>query len=123
MVMPIRSALANASIASFTSGMTVTCVPSKVGSWASLVLLCGAKYRVATSSHRSRTPSKVSREWSANLSCLVSASTSSHSYSRKSRSRLDSRLDFIGLLLSGRGLQVVVFQHQGVVVHRRAVVG
>ena len=36
-----RSAAANASSACLTSGMTVTVCPSKVGSWASLVLLCG----------------------------------------------------------------------------------
>jgi hypothetical protein len=40
---PTRSALANACSASLTSGMTVTVVPSKVGSLASLSLLCGAK--------------------------------------------------------------------------------
>ena len=77
--MPIRSALANASHASFTSGITVTLSPSKLGSFASLFLLCGAKYRVANCSHRSRTPSKVSRECSANRSRLVSSSTRSHS--------------------------------------------
>ena len=42
----MRSAWANASHASFTSGIIVTFSPSKVGSLASLVLLCVAKYRV-----------------------------------------------------------------------------
>src|SRR3981081_2470577 len=93
--MLIRSAWANASHASFTSPMTVTFSPSKLGSFASLFLLCGAKYRVASCSHRSRTPSNVSRECSANRSRFVSSSTRSHSYSRKSRSRRESRVDFI----------------------------
>ena len=92
--MLIRSASAKASRASLTSGMTVTFSPSKLGSLASLFLLCGAKYLVASCSHRSSTPSNVSRECSANRSRLVSSSTRSHSYSRKSRSRLESRVDF-----------------------------
>src|ERR1700730_1473231 len=65
--MPIamRSARANASSASFTSGMIVTVLPSKLGSFASLFLLCGAKYRVATDSHKSRTSANVSSQCSA----------------------------------------------------------
>ncbi len=51
----IRSACANASHASFTSGMTVTFSPSNVGSLASLFWLCVAKYRVANCSQRSST--------------------------------------------------------------------
>lgn len=41
--MPINSASAQAFSASLTSPMIVTVVPSKVGSLASLFLLCGAK--------------------------------------------------------------------------------
>ena len=43
MPMPIRSAWAKAVNASLTSGMMVTLEPSKLGSCASLFLLCGAK--------------------------------------------------------------------------------
>jgi hypothetical protein len=42
-VMPSRSAAANASMACLTSGITVTVVPSNDGSFWSLFLLCGAK--------------------------------------------------------------------------------
>ena len=76
-----------------TSGMGWTRWPSKVGSLLSAVRLCGAKCRVATCSDSSSTASKVSREGSANQFRLVSSSTSSHSYSMKSRSRRDSSSD------------------------------
>ena len=43
MPMPIKSAAATASRAALISGITVTVVPSKLGSFWSLFLLCGAK--------------------------------------------------------------------------------
>src|SRR4051812_12221504 len=72
-----------------TSGMSST-LPSTIrGSCSSAVRLCGAKWSVAICSARSRTASNVSRECSVNRARLVSDSTSSHSCSRKSRSRRD----------------------------------
>src|SRR3954449_1634249 len=67
-----------------------TTLPSTIrGSSRSAVRLCGAKCSVAICSARSSTASKVSRACSVNRGRLVSDSTSSHSCSRKSRSRRD----------------------------------
>src|SRR3954451_20683407 len=72
-----------------TSGIIST-LPSTIrGSSRSAVRLCGAKCSVAICSARSSTASKVSRACSVNRGRLVSDSTSSHSCSRKSRSRRD----------------------------------
>ena len=85
----ISPASAKTSSARATSGISST-LPSTIrGSFSSAFRLCGAKCSVAICSARSRTASNVSRECSAYRSRLVSDSTSSHSWSRKSRSRRD----------------------------------
>ena len=75
----IRPLCAKTSSAALTSGIRCTRSPSKVGSLASLFLLCGRKCLVAICSDRSSTLSNVSRECSAYRGRLVSSSTSSHS--------------------------------------------
>src|SRR3954454_15114262 len=72
-----------------TSGIISTLPSTTRGSSRSAVRLCGAKCSVAICSARSSTASKVSRACSVNRGRLVSDSTSSHSCSRKSRSRRD----------------------------------
>src|SRR4051812_10699294 len=86
-------AMSPASVKTFsafaTSGIIST-LPSTIrGSSRSAARLCGAKCSVAICSARSSTASKVSRACSVNRGRLVSDSTSSHSCSRKSRSRRD----------------------------------
>src|SRR3954468_17471628 len=86
-------AMSPASVKTFsafaTSGIIST-LPSTIrGSSRSAVRLCGAKCSVAICSARSSMASKVSRACSVNRGRLVSDSTSSHSCSRKSRSRRD----------------------------------
>jgi hypothetical protein len=95
MLAPITPAAPRASSACLTAGRTVTRSPSSSGSCRSPSFRCGANRSSATSAHRSRTASKVSRECSANRARPVSSSTRSHSYSRKSRSRRDSRSDVV----------------------------
>src|SRR3954452_22939097 len=85
------AAISPASVNTFraraTSGIISTLPSTNLGSFSSALWLCGAKWSVAICSASSRTASNVSRECSANRGRLVSDSTSSHSWSRKSRSR------------------------------------
>ena len=76
-----------ASSASFTSGMRRMRSPSKVGSCASALWLCGANFSSAMDSAVSTAASIVSRECCENRAWLRSESTSSTSKSWNSRSR------------------------------------